>query len=71
MKNTVRIDPVGFEEEDDIFEDASEQAFINPEEEFYEGVYNSSTQRNLSCSRHNALRHRSRSAAYSSPQVSN
>lgn len=50
MKDTVMIDPVSFEEEDDIFEDASEQAFINPEEEFYEGVYDSSAQRTLSYS---------------------
>ena len=39
MKSTIRIAPVGYEEDDDIFEDASEQAFINPEEEFYEGKY--------------------------------
>lgn len=36
MKKTQRVAP-GYEEDEDVFEDASEQAFINPEEEFYEG----------------------------------
>ena len=37
MRAASRSEPIGHEEDDDIFEDASEQAFINPEEEFYEG----------------------------------
>ena len=71
MKSTVRIEPVGYEEEDDIFEDASEQAFINPEEEFYEGGYDLKAKSTQPYSQQDSLRFRFRSAGYTSPQVSN